>query len=399
MKSGKLPVALFLVFLFCVMSHSASAEKDPGEKAAINFKKGLGFVDPDSVFGVNIRFRMQNRIAMSTASENDLSPQEFEANVRRLRLRFDGFLVQKNLTYSIQLSFAGGDQDREVPGIVRDAMVYYTFSPSFYIGFGQGKLPGNRQRITSSGSLQFADRSALNAAFNIDRDFGIMSYYNSNAGSFNYNIKTAISTGEGRNITRTDNGLNYAARVELLPLGKFKNEGDFMEGDLARETSPKVSVAFAGSYNHKATRLMGQRGVYTPESQNIVTFFADAIAKYNGWALAVEYATREISSQQIFLTTDRPIYTYTGWGCNSQISYVFLSNYELAGRITRIEPSGVIDNLVNPENIYTMGISKYLPNHRNKLQLNISYHKNHSPGNVLPGRNFWNIMFQIESGI
>jgi hypothetical protein len=40
-------------------------------------------------------------------------------------------------------------------------------------GFGQTKLPGNNQRVVSSGSLEFTDRTINNSRFNIDRDFGL----------------------------------------------------------------------------------------------------------------------------------------------------------------------------------------------------------------------------------
>jgi hypothetical protein len=39
--------------------------------------------------------------------------------------------------------------------------------------FGQTKLPGNNQRVVSSGSLEFTDRTINNSRFNIDRDFGL----------------------------------------------------------------------------------------------------------------------------------------------------------------------------------------------------------------------------------
>jgi hypothetical protein len=37
----------------------------------------------------------------------------------------------------------------------------------------------------------------------------------------------------------------------LLPLGKFANKGDYFEGDLERETKPKLSLA--GGYHHNET--------------------------------------------------------------------------------------------------------------------------------------------------
>ncbi|MFN8808969.1 MAG: porin, partial [Cyclobacteriaceae bacterium] len=49
--------------------------------------KGLGITSPDSAFLMNIRFRLQNRIGITTISGSDFSVNEVEARVRRLRLR------------------------------------------------------------------------------------------------------------------------------------------------------------------------------------------------------------------------------------------------------------------------------------------------------------------------
>lgn len=398
-----LVVASLAFTLFAFFSAApVHGQTEVDERAVISFDKGLGFFDPDSLFGVNLRFRMQNRLGINTVSHNDFSIHNIEASVRRLRLRFDGFLGQNNFTYYLQLSFSRGDQDWDntgFPGIVRDAMVFYNFTPDFYIGFGQGKLPGNRQRVTSSGSQQFADRSTVNALFNIDRDFGLMAYYQSQLSGLYYNLKGAISTGEGRNISRTDDGLAYTGRIELLPLGLFKSDGDFFEGDLFREPTPKVSIGATASYNHKARRASGQRGVEMPVSQDIRSYFADLIAKYNGWAVAMEYASRQVNDQQIFMDEGLPLYSLTGWGFNGQFSYVFPSLYEIAARYTFVQPDDLIRNHVNKQEIYTLGMSRYFRDHRNKIQLNISYHQN--PGEILAGpqQKFWNVMIQVETGI
>ena len=393
---------IIVVFLIVIMNHKAFAQTEVDERAVINFDKGLGFFDPDSVFGLNIRFRMQNRAAMNTISGSNLAPENFEANVRRLRLRFDGFVGNTDFTYYLQLSFSRGDQDWDntgFPGIVRDAMVFYNFSPDFYMGFGQGKLPGNRQRVTSSGSQQFADRSAVNAIFNIDRDFGVMAYYNSGNEGFVYRVKTAISSGEGRNVVLTNPGLAYTGRIELLPLGEFKKDGDFLEGDLLREKSPKVSLGATLSYNHRAVKSSGQRGVYLPEEQNILSSFIDLIAKFNGWAVATEFALRNITDQQVFIVDESLLYTFTGWGLNNQLSYVFPSNYEIAARYTYIEPGNTVKWFQNKQDIYTLGFTKYMPDHKNKLQLNISYHDNPGFNYASGAKQYWNIMFQVEMGI
>ncbi len=397
---SKLPIVIITLLLF--FSNQSNAQTELDDRAVINFDEGIGFLNPDSLYGVNLRFRMQNRVGMNTVSGQDMNPANFEAQVRRLRLRFDGFMGENNFTYYLQLSFTRGDQDWDnsgFPGIVRDAMVFYTFNDHFYIGFGQGKLPGNRQRVVSSGSLQFSDRSAVNAIFNIDRDFGLMAYYSNRLAGIDYNIKTAVSSGEGRNIAHTDNGLSYTGRLELLPLGKFLSSGDFFEGDLMREPTPKFSLAAGGSFNHKATRVAGQRGQSIPGSQDILSFFADIMAKYNGWALSLEYASRVVEQQQIFVVDDNNLYSYTGWGFNGQLSYIFPSNYEIAGRYTYIRPDNTIKWFENRQEIFTLGLSKYFQEHRNKLQFNVSYNQNPGPAFAAGSRDFWNFMIQIETGI
>jgi phosphate-selective porin OprO and OprP len=392
---------LLLIFSF-ITPRCLYGQTELDERAVISFDKGLGFFDPDSLFGLNIRFRMQNRAGMTTINGAEFSPSEFEANVRRLRLRFDGFIGKTDFTYYLQLSFSRGDQEWDVnyfPGVVRDAMIFYNVKPNFYFGFGQGKLPGNRQRVISSGSQQFADRSRVNALFTIDRDFGIMSYYSSQIAGLHYNLKGAISTGEGRNISRTNDGLSYTGRIEILPLGEFKKDGDFFEGDLFREKTPKLSLAGGGAYNHKAVKTLGQRGVALPEEQNIGSTFFDMIFKYNGWSVATEYASRNVKDQKIFQTEDQTLFVYTGWGTNVQASYIWPSNFEVAARYTYTEPSANIKDYDNIQQIYTLGISKYLPDHKNKVQVNLSYNDFPQITNAHLVKNFWNIMFQIEMGI
>jgi hypothetical protein len=291
---------LILVILFFTFISGVQSQTEVDERAMIHFDKGLGFNTPDSLFGVNIRFRMQNLVMFTTNSENDLNVKSIDARVRRLRLRFDGFLGNSGkLTYYIQLAFSREDQDWDnthIPNIIRDAMVYYRFNKDFYIGFGQGKLPGNRQRITSSGLQQFLDRSVVNASFNIDRDFGLFAYYNGRIGSLVYNIKGAISDGEGRGTLRTDNGLAYTGRFELLPFGKFKSDGDFLEGDLYREQKPKLSLGFAYSYNDKTKKLAGQRGVELANSVDLTSAFADMIFKYKGFSNTTEFCMRTVDN-------------------------------------------------------------------------------------------------------
>lgn len=372
------------------------------------FGKGVGITAPDSLFKLNIRFRMQNRIGLETYSGTDLGIRDIEAVVRRLRLRFDGFMITPRLTYVIQLSFAPGDvggvEQGKAPNIIRDAMIFYEVTPRWTIGMGQTKLPGNRQRVNSSGDLQLVDRSIVNATFNVDRDFGIQTFYNGDfGGRLAYVLRGAISSGEGRNSVLPGNGLAYTGRFELLPFGKFEGGGDYFEGDLMREERVKLSLAGTYSYNHQARRSGGQLGKELFENRDITNYMFDMLWKYRGWAWASEFLHRSADSPITYGDFDdsgkRPFaYVYNGHGINSQLSYIFPSNYELVGRYSQVRPQGEVKTIEDYVQQYTVGVTKYIRGHRLKLQTDLTYETRKNLDTNAFGDN-WQLRMQVELGI
>ena len=366
-----------------------------------SYGKGIGITSPDSLYQMNIRFRMQNRISLNHYDE----ASEVEAMVRRLRLRFDGYVGDPKFQYAIQLSFSPEDvgeiKDDSDLNIIRDAMFFYVPNKHWQLGFGQTKLPGNRQRINSSGALQLTDRSINNSRFNIDRDFGLQVYYlGRNKEGFDYNIKTAISTGEGRNWLRAyDENLAYTGRIELFPLGVLSNNGAFYEGDLAREISPKIMLSAAYQFNNKALRANGQRGDQLFEGKDIHSFFADAITKYNGWALMLAYMHKH-AENPITLNPENPEdvrFVYNGQGFDTQLSYLFRNNVELIGRFSRQIPDDEIFSLAPKQNQFSLGLTKYIWEHTFKLQTEVT--KNQYEFYDGSEDDYWYIRFQVEIGI
>lgn len=366
------------------------------------FGKGIGIISPDSLYMLNIRFRVQNRAAFRTESATDLSIDQVEARVRRLRLRFDGYIYNPRFTYLIQLSFSRSDMDFDdtgFPNVIRDAMVIYSVNKRFSIGLGQTKLPGNRQRVNSSGDLQLADRSIVNSTFNIDRDFGMQMYYNNYINTFYYVLRGAISSGEGRNITSSDRGLGYTGRIELLPFGPFTNGGDYFEGDLMREPKPKVSLGITLSQNENTTRTGGQIGRFLYGSRDMTTFMTDFLFKHKGWALSCEWLRRN-SPDPITKNEDGDVrYIYAGFGQNYQGSYYFKNKFEIVARYSRVSPFQSIKDLDDQTEQYTLGVNKYIRGHRVKLQGDITFEQNKWIDNINPANENWQVRFQIEAGI
>ncbi len=397
--------SLYLTALLVLTSaFAAVAQRQHDERPTIEDFKGIQYTGDDSTFYINFRFRMQNRLKYTSISGNDLGAESIEARIRRLRLRMDGYIYNPKLSYSIQLGFTRSDQDSEdtdVANLVRDAVIFYNFSDDFYVAFGLNKLPGNRQRVNSSGELQFADRSLVNATFNVDRDFGIKAYYSPMIGEVPVHFKGAISTGEGRVANATDDGLAYTGRVEFLPLGAFSNGGDYIEGDLEYELAPKLSLGGGYSYNDRTTRVHGQTGKLISSPLTLKTSFVDAILKYRGWAYQVEYMRRDVDDP---FTTDldgEAIYAFKGQGVNQQLSYVLNkeTGYELASRYTWIKPHEDIGTFEAQTEVIELGLTKYFRAHRLKLQLNAHYQAHDGIYRTNHTDNHWGGTFQIELGI
>lgn len=393
------------------LNGSALCQESAPLKVITKAEKGIEVVQKDSLFSIRFQFRMQNRASYMSVSGKDFTPESFEMRVRRLRMAMRGFIYNPKWTYYIQLSFSRGDMDWEdpaaskyntSPNIVRDAMVFYAPFKSLKLGFGQTKLPGNRQRVTSSGNLQFAERSIVNATYTIDRDFGFFATWDKNY----FRLKGAITSGEGRNSNKSDKGLNYSARMEFLPFGKFTGDNEDWEGDLLREPKLKMVMAVGYNYNVHALRQGGTIGNDLFSPVNMQNWHADLQLKYKGFSFLQEYTNR-IVDNPITFSSNQSSYrsVYNGFGSNTQISYCFKNKIELAARYAFIMPNrNLYANVDYPflnekrQEQVLIGISKYFYGHRLKAQLNGIYQvsKNLQTGSHTPQVG---AVFQIEMGI
>jgi hypothetical protein len=283
---------------------------------------------------------------------------------------------------------------------VRDAIVYYFPTKNLYFGFGQSKLPGNRQRVTSSGNLQFADRSIANAAFTIDRDFGFFGYYTKKLKDNSFmQLKGAITTGEGRNASKTNTGLAYTGRVEFLPFGLFSNKGDYSEGDIEFEETPKLAMGLTYSKNLRSTRTGGQLGLPLFEVRNLNTLIIDAMFKYNGNAILAEYFNRN-SPDPITTNEDGDIrYVQVGKGLNIQVSKMVSQKSEFAVRYSFVNPDQSISEFQDKIEEALLGYTYYINGHRIKLQGNVGYKWLEGLSRFENAGNSWTGMFQVEFGI
>lgn len=376
-KSYLLPAFMLMTFL------SMQAQEITDNK----FGKGLiNLTAKDSSYSITLGGTLQFLYSSQWDDSENEGFQSGESNflIRRTRLNLDGFAYSPKLKYKLQMGFANRDQSaasvytNKAPGIILDALLKWNFYENFELWAGQTKLPGNREELTSSTSLQTVDRSLLNSNFNVGRDMGFQLHHFFEIGDkFVIKEAVAISQGEGRNVTSGNlGGYQFTGRLDILPFGDF---ADFKGGDLKRETLPKLSLGVSFDHNKNAVRTRSNAGSYMLNDlglfeTDINTFFLDAIFKFQGISFMGEYANRT-SDNAIAINSDGTAtgdVVNIGNALNLQAGYLLKSNYEILGRYTNITLDRDITGQ-EVENQYTLGLSKYIVGHNLKVQTDFGY--------------------------
>ncbi len=362
---------ILLLVILCASAAHAQTEKNVITTS--KFGKGiLNFKGENDSWSFKMAARMQ-MLSTFNLENNDgsLGNLSSSALVRRARLKFNGFAYTPKLRYKLELGLSnndlsGGDANtKNAPRMILDAVVMWNFSGNFDLWFGQTKLPGNIERVISSGNLQFVDRSRLNKEFTIDREFGVqLRHHFKLSDKFVVRELVAISQGEGRNITvENKGGHQFTGRLELLPFGLFESKGDYKGGDLKREKTPKLMLSTGYNYLVDAVKTKGGQGSYFSGAilpTDTKTFYLDAMYKHKGFSFMGEYADRNAGNDNVIRV---------GNGLNLSAGYLLKSNWEIAGRYTNIS----LKNAVEERNEYTVGVSRYIVGHKLKIQSDLSY--------------------------
>jgi hypothetical protein len=366
-------ISIFVLLFFSCVSMSAQG------------KYGSGLINhSDSTWSVKMGLRVQSLFLgeWDFDQNNELQSTESKFLIRRARLKFKGFIYNPKLTYKFELGLSNRDmsgassQTSNSPRFILDAKLNWNFYKNLTVSIGQGKLPGNRERLVSSGSLQLVDRSLLNSRFNIDRDMGGMVSNHFTLGKkFYISQQYSLSQGEGRNVTASNlGGYEHTFKIELMPFGEFESGEAYIASDLKRTEKFKLAIAVAYDINDRAVRDRGNMGSYMETSagyfeSTISTLFIDAMVKYKGFSFMAEYVNRTSDKNEV--RDDLGLFTgqqvKEGFGYNFSAGYLLKSNWEFAGRYTMVDVNSFT------ETQYTLGISKYLKGHKLKVQSDISW--------------------------
>jgi len=294
---------------------------------------------------VQVRFTSEDLDVDSSTSQ----PERDSFRLRRMKTKFDGWVYDKNLTYELQVNFADSSN------VLEDANVNYDFTAgkkAFMVKVGQFKVPFGRQELTSSGSQQFVDRSAVSNTFARGRDVGVQLWGTPNGGKLDWRV--GVFNGNGRTVSRNDNDdLQLNARLQWAPFGDPKySESDF-------EGADKFLFAVGANIEENTREVAATATALAHQNEQSI-FGIDAVAKYKGFSIFAERFDRENDRNNGFSDfDDEGLVVQAGY-------FVVPKKFEIALRTAEFDPnSGRADDERTEDGV---AFSWFLNKHAHKLQ-------------------------------
>lgn len=358
------------------MQNQAQFDADNGLQFSLNngaYKFGLGgFIQPAYRYS-----KAENAAAMNFF------------NAKRSFFRLSGQAVQEKVSFLIQTNFSEARP-------LLDAWVAYHPNKNTTITFGQKQtFVNNREMLYREDRFQFTERGLLSEQLSVSgREFGL--FFESRYGE-NFGIvpMLAITSGDGRNSFGADSrdtdlgSLKYGGRLDLYPLGYFKQGNELYSADLQREESLKLVVGSAFSINQGASNALGEGHgdflLYDNSGKvslpNYRQLYIDALAKYKGFSMLVEFGNASASglgenyedANAVLLLAPQQISSFLQLGnsYNAQLGYVTPKGYSVDLRYGQAMPefANYTNSLMTDTDSYTLGLTRYFRGHNLKAQL------------------------------
>lgn len=364
-------------------------EDEERNKASFNLGSGLDFSFNEGNYHFNMSGFIQPNYQSTKMSGTDV---DNSFNSKRTFLQFSGNAKKEKVSFFIQLDYSSSDP-------LMDAWVAYHPTEKITVSFGQKQtFVNNREMTFREDRLQFNDRSFLSQNFsNTGREFGV--FVESKFGDkFGIVPMIALTSGDGRNSFGTDSrdsdlgGLKFGGRLDLYPLGYFKDGNDLTSADLGREDALKMVVGFAGSMNKGASNASGEGHgdflLYDADGANNLPdynqLYMDILMKYRGFSFLAEYVNSNASNldlvftdanaSQLLTPTQISQFLVLGDSFNLQTGYVTESGYSFDVRYENMNPEfeNQTASILQDTSAFTIGLSKYFKGNALKLQTSYS---------------------------
>lgn len=363
----------------------SAAQTQPKEKkgftpANISYgKNGFEFRTDDDRFSLAIQNRVQARYAEPFDGDprtlTDLDKDEKSFMIRRARTKLNGHAYVPWLKYYLQYDWS--------QPVLRDLNLTIDKYKWAQVRVGRGKVSYNNERVTSSGSQQFVNRSIVNDIFTVDRQEGIevkgnlfpgtwhdLTYY---AGAF-----TGLGIGKKEN---DDSNMMYSGRLQWNALG---GEMKFSQSDIDFHERPALNISVAANSNRskctafatdsKSCRDINKLSDESPAKSGqykISQMMEEVHFKWKGFSFLHELHAKRIKDT---LNNDEETkllggFVQAGYFPHRQLDFI-PKNLEIAGRYAFVDMD--TDRNHDKQTELSAVINYFLEGHFNKLSLQLS---------------------------
>lgn len=288
-----------------------------------------------------------DRVQLPGTTEGGGSRGSFR--IRRAKTELSGWFYRPELTYELQLSWAGPEPGASTTSPLEDFILNYDFSKekALQLAVGQFKVPLGRQELTSSNKLQFTDRDILSFEFTRGRDVGLQLHGVVAGGKLEYRAGVFNGNPASR-ITNDNDKYQYNARVVFMPWG----DPGYSEGDFESTDRPLLAVGAQLEHNNL-------HGATNADDFKTRILGADLSFKYRGASLFAEYFDRRRDPESA------P--TFDSDGFHVQGGYfVVRDRFEVAARYAWFDPTSAIAD--NDRTEVGGAVNYYVRKHLLKLQ-------------------------------
>jgi hypothetical protein len=336
---------------------------------------GFAMRSPHGRFVLIPHLRLQTvytGVLASQGSADATSPDQSGFTLPHAELILEGHVGSRIFGYRLQVDAA------ESPTI-NDAYALVSLHRSVGLRAGQFKVPFGFQRWTWSGELEFVDISAPMAAFQLDRDIGVMAAGHPLAGRLTYEVAAMNGAGAGTMKANDNIDLAYAARIVAAPWGPLTPG----EGDLYWHERPRASLGVAGYYNLIPTDVRARTNDPTANLDQDNDGRVDNVAIWQG-GVELRALWRGAALQaEWFGRTEMPggIYSSRSYqGGYVQASYFIIrGRLQVAGRIGSTDVprygSTPVQRALVGDHVDEQGaaVNAYLRGHRVKVQVDYTH--------------------------
>ncbi|MBI3297282.1 MAG: porin [Elusimicrobia bacterium] len=353
----------------------AAAKPENGAPLKVSYvkKKGLTFAD-DERFKAVLNWRLQMRYSFSHDEDPRTAPQFGQGNdnsfrLRRARIKLEGYVYEPALIYKFEYDWP--------TATLLDFRFSYEKHKALSVRAGQWKIDFNRERVDSSGSQQFAERSIVNREFTVDRQDGVAIFGRLFDGTLADSRYTAgVFTGNGINAVNDDAEPLYLGRYQWNFLGR---DLPFSQSDVEHHEKPAGSLAFAAATNQsRSTRFSSGGGgnldgfaAGTDGQYAIKQWMEETAFKYRGFSLQHEYHWKQIRNNTGgALRRMRGAYVQAGAFPHYLVAAV-PKQLETALRYAFVDPNVAAANDIRQE--YTAALNWFIEGHWNKVTLDATH--------------------------